>query len=159
MGCIRGWLPSTSTQPKSCVKTVAEIIPCYFKYFNNQKRLFTGKKSSNFPLNKAITERAWKSAQKKSSWKKPIKEGQKYLACLNSDPKFRYQNVADEFGVSKARVSQMIALIRKLPKEILDYFFMENNSDAIKCFSERKLRPLILMDSDKEKIKFFRAMT
>jgi len=128
-------------------------------YFKKQKRFLAGKKPSKYPLNRAITERNWQSAQKKSNWKNPIKEGQKYIDCLNSYPDFKYQEVADEFGVSKARVSQMIALVKKLPKEILDYFYMENNSDEMKYLSERKLRPLTLIESDEEKIELFRAMT
>ena len=52
----------------------------------------------------------------------------------------------------------MIALVKKLPKEILDYFHMENKSENIKCFTERKLRPLTLMSSDEEKMKKFYEM-
>lgn len=52
----------------------------------------------------------------------------------------------------------MIALINKLPQEILDYFYMENNSDEIKYFTERKLRPLTLMDSDNKKGEQFMEM-
>jgi hypothetical protein len=63
--------------------------------------------------------------------------------------------VADEFGVSKAKVSQMIALIKKLPQEIVNYFYMENNSENMKYFTERKLRPLTILNSDEEKIESF----
>jgi hypothetical protein len=149
------WLPGSSTQLKNVVKTVTEVIPCYFRYFKKKKRLFEGKKPSNFPLNKAITERNWQSASRKRSWKNPIQEGQKYYDYLNSNPDFKYQDVADRFGVSKGRVSQMIALIKKLPQEILNYFYMENNAENSNDFTERKLRPLTLLGSDEEKIETF----
>ena len=116
------WLPDSTTQLKNVVKTVTEIIPCYYRYINKQKSLFAGRKPVNTPANKAISEREWKSACKKSTWKNPVREGQKYLDYLNNNPDFKYRDIAEKFGVSKARISQMIALIKKLPKEILDYF-------------------------------------
>ena len=79
---------------------------------------------------------------RKSDWKNPILEAQAYLEYLNSSPNFSYKNVADKFGVSRARVSQMMALIKKLPDEIIDYFHMENNSEELKYFTER----LIILD-------------
>ena len=93
--------------------------------------------------------------QRKSDWKNPIKEGQKYLDYLNSNPGFKYRDVADAFGVSKARVSQMISIVRKLPKGIIDNFFMKNYSENLKVFTERKLRPLTLLESDEKKIEKF----
>jgi hypothetical protein len=78
------------------------------------------------------------------------------LDCLNNNPDFTYRDVADKFGVSKSRVSQMIALVKKLPKEILDYFYTENKSERIFCLTERKLRILLtLLDSGENKIEEF----
>ena len=153
------WLPDPSTQRTNCGKTVSEIIHCYFRYFKKKKRLFAGEKPSGFAKNKTITKREWQSALNKSNRKNPIKEGQRYLDCLEVNPAFKYQDIANEFGVSKTRVHQMIALIKKLPRVILDYFFMEDNSENLRNFTERKLRPVTLLDSDEEKIDFFRAMT
>lgn len=62
------------------------------------------------------------------------------------------------FGFSKARISQIIALIKRLPDEIVDYFHMENNFEELKYFTERRLRPLTLMASDEEKIERFNEM-
>jgi hypothetical protein len=95
---------------------------------------------------------------RKNNWKNPIFEGQKYLTYLESNPDFKYKDIAKKFKVSRARVSQMIALVRKLPKEILDYFYKENNSEELKYLTERKLRPLTLLKSDSEKIEQFKNM-
>ena len=54
----------------------------------------------------------WQSALNKHNWKNPIKEGQRYLEYLNSNPGVKYRDVAEEFGVSRSRVCQMIALTR-----------------------------------------------
>ena len=154
------WLPGRYTQRTNCVKTVTEIIPCFYRYFNHKKTLCIGEKPANLPPNKAVSKREWKSVQRRDNWKNPVLEGQKYLDFQNSNPdsKYQYQDVADEFGVSRARVSQMMSLIKKLPQEILEYFYMENNSNEVKYYTERKLRPLTLMDSDKEKVEKFKGM-
>lgn len=81
-----------------------------------------------------------------------------YLKYLNSNREYKYRDVAKKFGVSKARVSQMIALGRKLPQEILDCFYRENVSEELKYITERKLRPLTLLGSDEEKIEQFMEM-
>ena len=97
-------------------------------------------------------------ALRKRNIKNPFHEGQKYFEYLESNPNFKYQDVADEFRVSKARVSQMIALVNKLPKEILDYFQRKDKPKEVQSFTERKFRPLTLLESDEEKIKRFREM-
>ena len=43
-----------------------------------------------------------------------------YLACLKSIPNGTYGDVAESFDVTKARVCQMLALLKKLPPEITD---------------------------------------
>lgn len=130
----------------------------FYRYIKKQKLLFASEKPSNFPLNKTITEREWQSVLNKTSRKNPVIEGQKYFEYLDSNPDFKYQDVANEFGVSKARVSQMIALIRKLPQEIIDYFLNEDDVDVTRNITERKFRPLTLLDSDEEKIYRFMDM-
>ena len=63
---------------------------------------------------------------------------------MGSNPGIKYRDVAEKFEVSKASVSQMIALGKKLPKEILVYFYIKDTSDELKYFTERKLRALSL---------------
>ena len=52
----------------------------------------------------------------------------------------------------------MISLVTKLPKEILDFFTTEIHLENLRDFSERKLRPLTLLNKDEEKIKRFSKM-
>ncbi|MDB9822679.1 hypothetical protein OAC89_03175 [Deltaproteobacteria bacterium] len=152
------WLPGSSTQRTKLGRTVSEIIPCFYIYNKKKKVLCAGEKSINFPSNKAISAREWQSALSKSHRKNPILEGKKYLSCLEINPNFKYQNVANKFNVSKARVSQMIALVKKLPTEIIDYLINQKNPEDVKYFTERRLRPLTLMGPDEEKIKRFWEM-
>lgn len=154
-GRLKRWLPDSSAIRSVSDKTLTEIIYCYFRYIKKQKRLLAGKKPKNFPTNKALSEKEWKSAKRKYSRKNPILEGKKYIEYLGSNPKFKYRDVAAKFGVTKPRVSQMIALVKKLPQEILDHFLAENVDAKLKNITERRLRPLTLLESDEDKIKRF----
>jgi hypothetical protein len=52
----------------------------------------------------------------------------------------------------------MIAIVKKLPQEIRDYFMKNNESLGLSYFTERKLRLLTLLKSDKVKIDMFREI-
>jgi hypothetical protein len=106
-----------------------------------------------------FSQREWHSHLSKAKWKNPILEGQKYLGYLESDPNLKYRDVANKFRVSKARVSQMIALVKRLPQEILYYLTSADMSQDLSYFTERKLRPLTLMESDDKKIEKFLQMS
>jgi hypothetical protein len=80
------------------------------------------------------------------------------MEFLEQNPGLTYKNVADEFNITKARVCQMIAILKKLPQEIKDYFMNNNESLDPSYFTERKLRPLTLLKSDKVKIDMFREI-
>ena len=49
----------------------------------------------------------------------------------------------------------MIALVKRLPQEILDHFLIENVNARLKKITERQLRPLTLLESDEAKIRRF----
>ncbi|MGA1867721.1 MAG: hypothetical protein ACMUJM_04150 [bacterium] len=69
-------------------------------------------------------------------------EGFKYLEYLKEIPGSTYKDIGKEFNISKARVSQMIALITRLPEEIIDFLISKNESEYLSYFTERRLRPL-----------------
>ncbi len=52
----------------------------------------------------------------------------------------------------------MIALVKKLPKEIIDYLSNINEPNALSYFTESILRLLTLTESDEDKIEMFKEM-
>ena len=52
----------------------------------------------------------------------------------------------------------MIALVTKLPGEIIDFLVSKNDPVYLGYFTERRLRPLTLMESDEEKMERFKGM-
>jgi hypothetical protein len=153
-GCIRGWLPGSSTQR---TKSASEIIPCFFRYNHKKKVLLRGEKPATFTPNKAITKRDWERSLKPKK-ANPIEIGTRFLEYLNENPGSTYDDIAEVFGVSKARVCQMLALCNRLPEQITNYLLNADEPDILKHFTERKLRPLTLMESDDEKINRFSEM-
>ncbi len=109
-------------------------------------------------MNKILTQRERRSHFNQAKRKNPILEANKYLEYLETHPALTYQDVAKKLGISKARVSQMIALVKKLPQEIIDYLTPKDDPEDPCHFTERKLRPLTLMESDEAKIERFREM-
>jgi hypothetical protein len=49
----------------------------------------------------------------------------------------------------------MISLVKKLPSEILDLFMDNKNSEKLLHITERKLRPITFLKTDREKIEAF----
>ncbi len=64
-------------------------------------------------------------------------------------------DVAESFGVTKVRVCQMLALLRKLPSEITDAITDTENERFRTFFSGRRLRPLTKIADQTEEIRQF----
>ena len=78
-----------------------------------------------------------------------------FVEYLNKNPNATYDDLSVDAGITKARVCQMIALYKRLPADITNFLINVNEPKILKHFTERRLRPLTLMDSDDEKIKEF----
>ena len=85
-------------------------------------------------------------------------EGKEYLKLYLSGDCPTYETIAKKFGITRARICQMIALARKLPDEIVAVFSDIKYADKLHHITERKLRPLTLMKSNSEKIKAFEKL-
>jgi hypothetical protein len=88
----------------------------------------------------------------------PIKVGTQFLQYLNDNPGATYDDIAEVFGLSKAKVCQMVALYNRLPSRIMDYLMNTDEPEILKYFTEKKLRPLTLLVSDDEKLRKFDEM-
>ena len=77
------------------------------------------------------------------------------LTYLEKIPGSSYKDVAKEFNISKARVCQMIALVTKLPEEIIERLINKNEPESLSYFNERQLRPLTqIKNPELQKEKF-----
>lgn len=87
----------------------------------------------------------------------PIHEARRYERLL-SDPFINSQaDVARELGITRARVSQIMGLL-KLPDEILRALLGLTDHRAIRYFSERRLRPLLGIPEPLRQVEEFNKM-
>jgi hypothetical protein len=68
----------------------------------------------------------------------PILKARKYEAALASGSR-SYREVAQEFGVTAAEICQYIALVRRLPADLVRKMETEKRPDVLRRFSYRKL--------------------
>jgi len=115
-----------------------------------------GAKPPDLPSKKAPNQREWRRVNHGTYKGNPILEACKYADFLKEDAGATYDDAAVAFGVTKARVCQQIALLKKLPNQIIDA--IASVPGANQYITERKLRPLTLLATDEEKISRFEEM-
>jgi len=123
------WLPERSSQRTIAHLVAREYYSFYRKRIKWQYKLFKGEAPADIP----ITPKQYKN---------PIFEARKYAQILALPSIQTYTQVGAHFGVSRARVCQMMNLL-KLPEKIVRYVENLGDSEELKCFTERKLRPVI----------------
>jgi len=93
----------------------------------------------------------------KRIYESPLREAMRCQRLLN-DPYIRSQlDIARELGITKARVSQVMALL-KLTPEIQKALLALQDQNIIRFFSERRLRPLLTIKSPRKQIREFNKM-
>lgn len=91
------------------------------------------------------------------SYESPLREALRYQRLLN-DPFIHSQlDIARELGITRARISQVMALL-KLAPEIQRELLALQDQKAIRFFSERRLRPLLNIKEPSKQIQEFNKM-
>jgi len=87
----------------------------------------------------------------------PLLEAKRYQKILDDPFINSLANVAKELGITRARVSQIMALL-KLAPEIQKELLNLQDQKAIRYFSERRLRLLLNIKESSKQIQGFRKM-
>lgn len=88
----------------------------------------------------------------------PLLEARHYANILQSDPFVKTQaDLARELGVSRVRITQVMSLLRLAP-EIQDQLLRLTDQQAIRFFSENRLRPLTQIDDPKRQLEEFQKL-
>ncbi len=112
----------------------------------------------SYSKNKRPKNKPKSQGKSANSWKNPVLEGKEYLKLYLSGDCPTYETIAKKFGITRARICQMITLARKLTDEIVAVFSDINYADKLQHITERKLRPITLMKTDREKIEAFNKL-
>jgi len=142
--------PTTTRTPK--VLTIH--VPIYF-IFNKDKRLEIreGKTPYGISTDKRITRRLLRENRPVVCKPNPITLALKYQRIYNGTEYHSMEKVAQEFGVSRVRIHQMLSLL-KLDQRIIDYVLNITNPRENNFWTERRLRQIARLSVEKQYKKF-----
>ena len=134
-------------------------VPIYF-IFNKDKRLEIreGKTPYGISTDKRITRRLLKEQRPVVCKPNPITTALKYQRIYNEAEYQSMEKVAQEFGVSRVRIHQMLNLL-KLDQRIIDYIIEITNPRQNNFWTERRLRQIAQLPIEKQYEKFQKILT
>jgi len=68
-----------------------------------------------------------------------VAEALKVQDFLFSDPSRSYRHAAEEFGITKARISQLLRILKAMPPEFVAHMAVCNEREELKRFSGKEL--------------------
>ena len=102
-------------------------------------------------------ERAERKLQRLESTPNVVHQARRYTEELHRRQPIAKSQLADELGVSRVRLYQMLRLL-ELPKPILDYLESADSPEQREFFTERRLRPLTETKDASDQMAMFREM-
>ena len=144
------WLPTPATERTPLVLTIH--MPIYF-IFNKDKRLEIreGKAPYGISTDKRITKRLLKQHKPVICKLNPITIAIKYQEIYAA--KGSMEKVAQEFGVSRVRIHQMLNLL-KLDQRIIKYLLNLTDPKQINYWREHRLRKIATLPKEKQYAEF-----
>ena len=127
----------------------------YISLDSRRQTVNFGPKPSNLPTTRRAWARDIKRLEYLNNHSFVLEEARRYLDCFERKGVNTKVEVAEIFGVSRARVTQYLNLL-KLPKSIIH--FLDKNQEILqirKYLTERKLRSLTWIDNEEQCMKKF----
>ena len=87
----------------------------------------------------------------------PIELALKYAEVLQEPSVVSKAQVAHRFGVSRARVCQVLKIL-ELDDSILEFIKAEANTKGTNYFTERKLRPIAAIQDRNQQVRMFNKL-
>jgi len=88
----------------------------------------------------------------------PLLEARRYASLLQRDPFVKTQaDLAREMGVSRVRITQVMSLLRLAP-EVQEQLLRLTDQQAIRFFSENRLRPLTQINDPQRQLEEFQKL-
>jgi len=121
--------------------TAWETVPFYTIFRKKRHILVVGNKPKFFGK-KIPTQRDQRQYRSLQKFKNPIQEARRYQQIYELPSIQTYAQVAQHFGVSRARVCQYLNLL-KLPKEMVNHIESIDDPEESRYFTERRLRGIL----------------
>ena len=130
----------------------------YISLGSRRQTVNFGPKPANLPPSRRAWARDVKRLKYLNNHSFVLDEARRYQECFERKGVDTKAEVAEIFGVSRARVTQYLNLL-KLPRKIIH--FLENNKANLQIrtyLSERRLRPLTWIEDEKQCVNKFYEM-
>jgi hypothetical protein len=141
------WLPVPETE--RTIASAAVKFPIYLQFIRQKLCIVFGEPPYNIKTDKRITKRLLKEAKPTVCKLSPLAEAMKYAEVLKEPSIVSKTQIAKMFGVSRARVCQMLNLL-DLDYSIVNYLCTTKNSKEGNYFTERRLRPLTCLPKQEQ---------
>ncbi len=149
------WLPVPET--KRTIRSAKVSFPVYLRFVRRKLTLVFGEPPYNLKTDKRITKKLLREARPIIRRPSPLEEALKYAEVLKEPSIVSKNQVAQRFGVSRARVCQMLNLFR-LDGRIKEYLLSIKEAKEHNYFTERRLRPLTLLPQEEQVREFKRIL-
>lgn len=151
--CLRQiWLPVPET--KRIIASAKLRIPIYMQFIKQQLVIITGELPYNLKTDERITKKLLKQAKPVIRKPSPLEEALKYAEVLKEPSIVSKAQVGARFGVSRARVCQILNLL-DLDYTIQKHLLSIKNVKEHNYFTERRLRQIAIMKDNREQIRKF----
>ena len=152
------WLPGRNASRTNSRKLAWETTPYFSRAYNKGRLFVKGAKPKELAHISKISQRRWHRYRTDCNRENPILKGLECLRLFEDESVTNYAQASEKLGVSRQRVYQLVSLVTKLPSEITDLLLGSSDPAILRYFTERRLRPLITLPSDAEKMSRFKAM-
>ena len=150
------WLPALDARRNTSALFLAAVTPFYGTYSSKSHAYRLGHKPRRFASSRRLTKRQLLQLDRSDEQQNSVRQALRYQSCLDAEPTRTRAEVALVFGVSRARVTQHLNLL-KLPSRIVDYLADCTDPDILSHFTERRLRPMTMTADKAELLGWFSA--
>ena len=124
------------------------------QFIKQQLVIITGEPPYNLKTDKRITKKLLKEAKPVARRPSPLEEALKYAEVLKEPSIVSRAQVGERFGVSRARVCQMLNLL-DLDYSIQKYLLSIENVKEHNYFTERRLRQVAIIRDKRKQLNRF----
>jgi hypothetical protein len=146
------WLPVPET--KRIIASAKLRIPIYMQFIKQQLVIIAGELPYNLKTDKRITKKLLREAKPVIRKPSPLEEALKYADVLKELSIVSKAQVGQRFGVSRARVCQILNLL-DLDYTVQKYLLSIENAKEHNYFTERRLRQVAAIKDSGQQLKKF----
>ena len=146
------WLPDPQT--KRIIASAKIRIPIYMQFIKQRLSILIGEPPYNLKTDKRITKKLLREAKPVIRRPSPLEEALKYAEVFKEPSIVSKAQVGERFGVSRARVCQLLNLLN-LDYNVQRYIISIKNINEHNYFTERRLRQIAIIKDEHEQIRKF----